>query len=369
MKPLKNKIEKAIRRTPAPEISAQEYGSVDEFWRAVESEYPRWRDIVFDTAGIDDESLSDDEDFSLWLKMQFFSKYYEEAWTEFPEAYEYDPQYRCSVCGDPIDYDSRDSVMLKDGLWRLVLDRYGITTADERESSRRKMEFYRKCDLWGGYNGKRPENTYIFVCNRCIEKALGRKIRPEDIVSCMFNDAFVETHFRKGEAAVNESASAVDIEEGERTERIFAAAKKMFGTTYDIREAGYILPDGSMLDFSGRKDIKNPKFMRAVDGQRADDHREISKIKAIDPEAVTDICDFIRRGAIRVDCNAGSINLYLKPTMKQRDILGKIIRKNDGYVYVDFGYDVPEHYIEYEGENWRKILGDIDRYFDENEKN
>lgn len=35
-------------------------------------------------------------------------------------------------------------------------------------------------------------------------------------------------------------------------DQIFDTAKQMFGVTDDIREAGYILPDGSMLDFSGR---------------------------------------------------------------------------------------------------------------------
>ena len=31
-------------------------------------------------------------------------------------------------------------------------------------------------------------------------------------------------------------------------------AEEYFGTTYNVREAGYILLDGKMLDFSGRKD-------------------------------------------------------------------------------------------------------------------
>ncbi len=38
-------------------------------------------------------------------------------------------------------------------------------------------------------------------------------------------------------------------EEKEKTGLIFDTAKNKFGLTSDIREAGYILPDGTMLDF------------------------------------------------------------------------------------------------------------------------
>jgi len=43
-----------------------------------------------------------------------------------------------------------------------------------------------------------------------------------------------------------------------------------FGTTEDPCEAGYILPDGTMLDFSGKKEGGSP-------GMRSFDHRDISR--------------------------------------------------------------------------------------------
>jgi hypothetical protein len=138
----------------------------------------------------------------------------------------------------------------------------------------------------------------------------------------------------------------------------------MFGVTYDIREAGYVLPDGTMLDFSGRHDAPDPRDSYDLKGRRTSDHRDIDKIKYIS-DAQTDICDFIKRGAIRIDVHAGAINLYLKPTKEQKEVLRRLIVKNDGYVYIDFGYDETEHYVEYDGARYTKILGDIDRYFDE----
>jgi hypothetical protein len=52
-------------------------------------------------------------------------------------------------------------------------------------------------------------------------------------------------------------------------EQIFARAKQYFGVTTDPDEAGYILPDGTMLDFSGKRSGGTP-------GKRMLDHRDIA---------------------------------------------------------------------------------------------
>ena len=79
-----------------------------------------------------------------------------------------------------------------------------------------------------------------------------------------------------------------------------------------------------------------------------------------------DMSGFIEAGAIRIDDNAGTINLCCKPTTAQKRILRLLIARNDGDVSVDFGngYD-SNWYIDYEGGNVRRILNDIDRYFDD----
>ncbi len=135
-----------------------------------------------------------------------------------------------------------------------------------------------------------------------------------------------------------------------------------------MREAGYILPDGSMLDFSGRHQVEGDASF--LNGDRTVDHRDISDIAydADDNETGinTDLGDFLDRGAIRIDSNAGAINLNVAPTRAQKDRLKRLIERNDGYVYIDFGkgWDT-EHYAEYEAARASRVLGDIDRYFDE----
>jgi len=157
------------------------------------------------------------------------------------------------------------------------------------------------------------------------------------------------------------------------TQVIFDTAKKKFGVTSDLREAGYILPDGTMLDFSGRHELFGADD-RGISGRRTTDHRGISQIayaydaegNEIDTGVETTMPDFIERGAIRIDANAGTINLSVKPTAAQRKALQRLILRNGGDVSVDYGngWD-SDHYSEYDSASARRVLSDIDRYFDE----
>lgn len=159
-------------------------------------------------------------------------------------------------------------------------------------------------------------------------------------------------------------------EEKSSSEALFEATKEKFGTTNDLREAGYILPDGTMLDFSGRYMMDDGMDTSHLSGRRAVDHRAIHEVGYDKDENETgfetDMSDFISRGAIRIDANAGTINISKAPTAKQARMLRMLIMLNDGDVSVDFGdgYD-SEHYVEYEGARATRVLGDIDRFFNE----
>ena len=158
------------------------------------------------------------------------------------------------------------------------------------------------------------------------------------------------------------------------SEVLFEGAKKKFGTTTDIREAGYILPDGTMLDFSGRHELNPGTDSGFLKGQRTFDHRGISQISFVYDEngdevetgLETTMPDFIERGAIRIDYNAGNINLAVAPTAAQRRVLRTLIAGNGGDVQVDFGngWD-SDHYAEYSEAKAARVLADIDRYFGE----
>lgn len=188
----------------------------------------------------------------------------------------------------------------------------------------------------------------------------------------------------RGDASQNETTSADGrrlslngdreerkaLRESEESRKLFEATKKKFGTTKDINEAGYILPDGTMLDFSGRHWVDEGNDTSHLSGRRSVDHRAIYEVGYDKDENETgfetDMADFVGRGAIRIDSNAGTINLSMAPTKEQARVLRQLIARNDGDVTIDFGdgYN-SEHYAEYESARPTRVLGDIDRYFTE----
>lgn len=92
-------------------------------------------------------------------------------------------------------------------------------------------------------------------------------------------------------------------------------ARKYFGETEIFEFAGYILEDGTMLNFS------HEGF------QRDEDHRTIGQFysKASGTEAM---CKFMRRGNIRCSCDNNNYCFEFSkyPTEKQWQILCKVAR-------------------------------------------
>ena len=146
-----------------------------------------------------------------------------------------------------------------------------------------------------------------------------------------------------------------------------AAAKKEFGVTYDMAEAGYITTDGSMLDFSGKKE-GGPAHVRYMD------HREINRVfdteNDSDPYNITKYMNaFIAEGNIRLMDDVGVTMGEIEPTPKQYNVLRKFIERvknNAGAFYLDIsnanGNTIAERdYIS--GETPNKILSEIKEYY------
>lgn len=179
------------------------------------------------------------------------------------------------------------------------------------------------------------------------------------------------TDFTINESMVRRPNDARFSITAEDSQKLFDAAKERFGVTKNIKEAGYVLPDGAMLDFSGRHWSSGDTSW--MNGLRQVDHRDISELEfdkdGNTPSGLkTDMSDFIRRGAIRID-SSGSINLATKPTAAQESVLRRLIESGNGYVWVDFGdgYE-SDHSVSYDGIKPDRIINDIRRYFNEGVK-
>lgn len=135
--------------------------------------------------------------------------------------------------------------------------------------------------------------------------------------------------------------------------------KKEMGTTDSFEEAGYIAQDGSLLDFSGKRD-------GAMGGERVMDHREIRLPESwgLEDGYSEKMLKYMDMGGIRIDANSGLLNLNRKPTPKQRNIISRYIRTvNNDEIYLEIGDRALEQ--EYRAKTSpAKILKDIDEYFE-----
>jgi len=97
---------------------------------------------------------------------------------------------------------------------------------------------------------------------------------------------------------------------------IFQKAVQYFGTTSDFREVGYILPDGTMLDFSDKQNGGLP-------GMRLLDHREVAEI--LDLPQTEALITFMNSGCIRVMPECPGLDISIYPTKKQIDVIRRFI--------------------------------------------
>ena len=126
----------------------------------------------------------------------------------------------------------------------------------------------------------------------------------------------------------------------------FEKAKQYFGTTNDLNECGFILPNGEMLDLS------------LVKGRRGIPHRNVEAIGV-------GLETFIEHGAIRCDSRYKLINICKKPTKEQINRLTQIIKANDGSMSLDLGNGhVTFDYVDYKNVNYKRIINDIINFFD-----
>ena len=138
-------------------------------------------------------------------------------------------------------------------------------------------------------------------------------------------------------------------------------AVKHFGHTYSWAETGYVLTDGSRLDFSGRHEGSNG-------GARYEDHRDIAQLDAYSDFQGTDaMIDFMKRGNIRIIPEIDGINLSVRPTRAQENTLADFISRRRGEVTLDIDNERGETVVSVEyprGTHSNKVLQDIRNYFD-----
>lgn len=151
----------------------------------------------------------------------------------------------------------------------------------------------------------------------------------------------------------------------EQREQLFDNAKEKFGLTNNFKVAGYMLPDGSLLDFSEANDGGDPN-------QRTQDHREVADLIMDEGREYEYryeyVLDFVGEGAIRMLPEYAGFQLSVPPTAEQRSRLMDYIYKYDGEVIMEITDENggPRVYMEYNKRTSpSRIFRDMDGFFNE----
>lgn len=140
------------------------------------------------------------------------------------------------------------------------------------------------------------------------------------------------------------------------------ALKDHFGVTKNPELAGYMLTDGTMLDFSGKH------WGEPGDGVREVDHRDITELEDVfgDMDGNKAVVAMLSGGEIRLSPESGGINLEKAPTSSQKSALRRYFNHFSGAVSVDIddaaGNTVHSWYYD-EGTSSTRILSDLEKYF------
>jgi len=139
-------------------------------------------------------------------------------------------------------------------------------------------------------------------------------------------------------------------------EEVFSEAETYFGTTENFKDAGWIIPNGKMLDF----------------GKRAKDHGmgptsmahwdvlEILKKRGSDFFAATE--DFMNLGAMRMSDKGAFIQMSLEtaPTQAQLDTVAKFADAHNGNIRINYGSEKTKLYEYADAKN---IISDIEQQY------
>lgn len=151
------------------------------------------------------------------------------------------------------------------------------------------------------------------------------------------------------------------------TDDEIAKAKKHFGTTKNFNEAGYLLKDGEMLDFSGRHWVKGQNASY-LDNGRTVDHRDIEEILQRRGEYNQALDDMVGSGNIRLMPETNGITIAVAPTNQQIQKLYDFFARNGReWKAVDFqdaqtGETIAS--VEYDGKTSpSRIINDIKNFY------
>lgn len=103
---------------------------------------------------------------------------------------------KCKVCNREFRYGDGWSPMFTDKIWWDLLDFYNLWRyeAEAKSAFHEAIYKYERGSLLTPFVDK--EEYHCDICYKCAEKALGRKLVPEDVNNSLFNESFKKIYFK-----------------------------------------------------------------------------------------------------------------------------------------------------------------------------
>ena len=205
-----------------------------------------------------------------------------------------------------------------------------------------------------GYLQVNPNDLERFkeLANKCLET--NKKIENLE----RKKESIIQNIEREKESAKRRE---VDRKEQEENDKLFSLAIEEYGLS-DIGDAGYILPDGELLNFgrsNGNLDHTNIAWIYQKNNIGIWDNSYRSNY----------ITDFLNHGAIRCDVNIGLLDMAKEPTKEQYSVINTFVRyiPDDVNLKIDFSDNLgnPEHSVSYSNPNPQRVVSDIYKYYNE----
>lgn len=203
------------------------------------------------------------------------------------------------------------------------------------------------------YQAWRKESGYADLVDR--RDALRAEL--EEIRTKAYNDAVSK--------AINEERTAIEKSGLSEADYFRKQAVKEFGYTPYFYDAGYIMPNGKMLNFSGEKGRHY--------GSRGQDHRAIGTIYA-DTNGTDALVRFMNDGNIRIMAETPGLDISAstEPSKEQYTTIRRFANEfsDGGYFAVDLSDENGKNVgtLEYEGNiNPTRIVNDIKHFYETGE--
>lgn len=101
---------------------------------------------------------------------------------------------KCQSCGKRFVYGDEQSPMLRKDIWNKIVKFYDLEQYEKEADDR----FHENYEYRKQIGQRHSDDEHLYLCYECMEKALGRKLEPRDLINIgvPLNAEFEKMYFK-----------------------------------------------------------------------------------------------------------------------------------------------------------------------------